>query len=189
MRITVVTSNTNKAAEVAAFFRDVAEVDRIDLDVPETRSDDVGEIARGKAEYAYRQLKTPLIVDDTGLSINALNGFPGPYAAYVQHTIGNEGILKLMKGETDRTARFTTAIGFANETGIRIFKGTLEGSISSCPRGKAGFGYDPVFEIGTKTLAEISMEEKSRISHRARALFEFHTWFLQTFQDRIDANG
>jgi XTP/dITP diphosphohydrolase len=184
VKITVVTSNANKAAEVAAFFHGEIEVDHIALDIPEIRADDVGEIARGKAEYAYRQLKTPLIVDDTGLSIDALSGFPGPYAAYVQHTLGNAGILKLMEGRHDRSARFTTAIAYADERGIRVFKGILDGRISCSPRGDAGFGYDPIFETGERTLAEIRMEDKSRISHRAKALTAFHDGFIQACRDR-----
>jgi XTP/dITP diphosphohydrolase len=189
VKITIVTSNANKAAEVAAFFQGAVEVDHISLEAPEIRSDDVGEIARGKAEYAYGKLKTPLIVDDTGLSIEALNGFPGPYAAYVQHTLGNTMILKLMEGRRDRNARFTTGIAYADEKGIRIFKGTLDGRISSSPRGDAGFGYDPIFETGGRTLAEIRIEEKSQISHRAKALIAFRDWFLQVFRNRIDTNG
>jgi XTP/dITP diphosphohydrolase len=189
VKITVVTSNANKAAEVAAFFKGEVEVGHISLDIPETRSEDVGEIARAKAGYAYGQLKIPLIVDDTGLSIEALNGFPGPYAAYVQHSIGNAGILKIMEGRQDRAAWFTTAIAFADENGIRVFRGVLRGHISSSPRGGAGFGYDPIFEVEEKTLAEISMDEKSLISHRAKALAAFHDWFLQAYRNRIDANG
>ena len=174
----MVTSNAGKAAEVAAFFGGLLEVDHIALEVPEHRSDDVAEIARGKARYAYEQLNTPLIVDDTGFFIDALNGFPGPYAAYVLNSIGNAGILKLMEGITDRNARFTTGIAYADERGIEVFTGTLEGTITRYPRGNNGFGYDPIFEMGKKTLAEISIEEKSRISHRARALSAFHDWFI-----------
>jgi len=176
-----VTGNAGKAAEVAAFFKGSAEINHFSLDLPEYRSDDVGEIARGKAEYAYAQLKTPLIVDDTGFFISALNGFPGPYAAYVLQSIGNTGILKLMDGITDRSARFTTAIAFADERSVCIFKGTIEGEIAAAPRGNAGFGYDPIFDIGGRTLAEISLEEKSRISHRARALAAFHDWFVREY--------
>lgn len=175
----MVTSNANKAAEVAAYFGGKLEVVHVALEVPEHRSDDVGEIARGKAEYAYRQLKTPLIVDDTAFCIDALNGFPGPYAAYVLSTIGNEGILKLMDGITGRGAQFTTGIAFADERGIRVFTGTIEGRITDHPRGTNGFGYDPIFEVGTATLAERTMEEKSRISHRATALAAFHDWFVE----------
>ncbi|MFA4860298.1 RdgB/HAM1 family non-canonical purine NTP pyrophosphatase [Methanoregula sp.] len=175
----MVTSNANKAREVAAFFGGLLEVTHVALDLPEHRSEDVGEIAQGKARFAYGQLNAPLIVDDTGFSIDALAGFPGPYAAYVQKSIGNAGILKLMEGKSDRTARFTTAIAYADATGVRVFPGTLEGQIAHNPRGDGGFGYDPIFEIGGTTLAEIPMEEKSRMSHRARALAAFQDWFLQ----------
>ncbi|OPX61717.1 MAG: Non-canonical purine NTP pyrophosphatase [Methanoregula sp. PtaU1.Bin006] len=174
----MVTGNAGKAAEVAAFFGGLLEVDHIALEVPEHRSSDVADIARGKAEYAYRQLKIPLIVDDTGFFIDALGGFPGPYAAYVLDTIGNAGILRLMEGVSDRKARFITGIAYADTNGIEVFTGTLEGKISFGPRGENGFGYDPIFEIGTMTLAEISLDEKSRISHRGRALSLFHDWFV-----------
>jgi XTP/dITP diphosphohydrolase len=177
----MVTGNANKAAEVAAFFKDLAEITHVALELPEYRSDDVGEIARGKAEYAWAQLKTPLIVDDTGFFIDGLNGFPGPYAAYVLHAIGNTGILKLMEGRPDRGARFITAIAFADARGVQVFKGTIEGRITSAPRGSAGFGYDPIFDTGGQTLAEITLEEKSRISHRARALAAFHDWFVREY--------
>jgi XTP/dITP diphosphohydrolase len=175
----MVTGNANKAREVAALFGGLLEVAHVTLDLPEHRSEDVGEIAAGKARFAYGQLRTPLIVDDTGFSIDALNGFPGPYAAYVQQSIGNAGILKLMEGRTDRAARFTTAIAYADENGVRVFLGILNGRITYEPRGTGGFGYDPVFEIGETTLAEIPLEEKSRMSHRARALAAFHDWFVQ----------
>jgi XTP/dITP diphosphohydrolase len=174
----MVTSNAGKAAEVAAFFGGLLKVDHVALDVPEYRSNDVAEIARGKARYSYTQLNTPLIVDDTGFFIDALQGFPGPYAAYVLNSIGNAGILKLMEGISDRNARFTTGIAYADERGIEVFTGTLEGKIALGPRGNNGFGYDPIFELDKKTLAELSIEEKGRISHRARALSTFHDWFV-----------
>jgi len=178
VKLTIVTSNAHKAEEVAAFFSECVEVTHVALDIPEHRSNDVGEIAQGKALYAYEQLKTPLMVDDTGLFIDALNGFPGPYAAFVLNTIGNTGILKLMEGVPDRSARFTTAIAFADESGARVFKGTIEGQITHAPQGSGGFGYDPIFAVEDKTLAELTLEEKSRISHRARALGAFHDWFM-----------
>jgi XTP/dITP diphosphohydrolase len=178
VKITMVTSNAGKAAEVAAFFGGSLEVDHVCLEVPEHRSSDVAEIARGKAQFAYRQLNTPLIVDDTGFFIDALDGFPGPYAAYVQDTIGNTGILKLMEGISDRRARFITGIAYADAQNVQVFTGVLEGRIAISPRGNTGFGYDPIFETGEKTLAELSIEEKGRISHRGRALSLFHDWFV-----------
>ena len=186
----MVTGKAGKAAEVAAFFGGLLEVDHVALEIPEHRSNDVGEVARGKAQFAYRQLKIPLIVDDTGFFIDALNGFPGPYAAYVLDTIGNTGILKLMEGISDRNARFTTGIAYADEGGIEVFTGTLEGKIAFCPRGNNGFGYDPIFELGKKTLAELFIEDKSRISHRARALCSFHDWFVaQRDKNADNTNG
>jgi len=138
----------------------------------------VAEIAREKVRYAYDQLKIPLIVDDTGFFIDALNGFPGTYAAFVLNSIGNAGILKLMEGIPDRNARFTTGIAYADEHDLQVFTGNLEGRIARSPRGNNGFGYDPIFEVGRMTLAEISIQEKSRISHRACALSSFHDWFI-----------
>jgi XTP/dITP diphosphohydrolase len=184
MKLTIVTSNANKAVEVAAFFGGSLEVTHISLDIPEHRSDDVGAIAKGKAQYAYDQLRTPLIVDDTGFSIDALNGFPGPYAAYVLHTLGNTGILKLMEGVKNRNAHFTTAIAYADTSGIRVFTGTIHGSITTSPRGNNGFGYDPIVDVDGRTLAEMSLEEKSVISHRAKALKAFRDWFFKEEQSR-----
>lgn len=179
MKLTMVTSNANKAKEVAAFFNGTLEVAHVALDVPEYRSESIEEIARGKAQYAYEILKTPLIVDDTGFSIDALNGFPGPYAAYVLDSIGTAGILKLMDGVTERNAHFTTAIAFADPNGIRVFSGIIHGRITPEPRGRLGFGYDPIFEWEGSTLAEIPLEKKSTLSHRARALTAFRDWFVR----------
>jgi XTP/dITP diphosphohydrolase len=183
MKLTMVTSNLNKAREVAEFFGGVLDVTHVPLEIPELRSDDVEVISRQKAQYAYDQLHTPLIVDDTSFSIDALKGFPGPYAAYVLDSIGNTGILKLMKDVENRNAHFTTVIAFADGDGIRHFSGTIHGRIITVPRGNGGFGYDPIFEVDGQTLAELSLEEKSRISHRALALTAFRQWFLKEYHE------
>lgn len=177
VRLAVVTSNPHKASEVVAFFEGTLEVEHVKLECPEFRDVDVGEIARGKAKFAWEQLGRPLIVDDTAFSVKALGGFPGPYAAYVLDTIGYQGILRLLEGIEDRGAFFETAIAYADREGIRIFRGRIDGVITRSPRGREGFGYDPVFEAGGKTLAELSLEEKSRVSHRARALEAFGAWW------------
>lgn len=179
MKISFVTGNAHKAVEVAAFFGGAIEIAHVPLDIPELRSDDVGTIAREKAKYAFAHLKTPVIVDDTGFMIDALNGFPGPYAAYVLSTIGNAGILKLMDEVPHRNASFTTAIAYADAQEIMVFLGTIEGRITTAPRGTGGFGYDPIFEVDGKTLAEIPLDKKSKISHRALALTAFRDWFVE----------
>jgi len=185
VRLTVVTGNINKAREVAAFFSGIIEVTHVPLDCPEHRDDDVGKIAAGKAEYAYRELNTPLIADDTAFSIDALKGFPGPYAAYVLQTLGNEGILKLLEGEKNRSAGFTTAIAFTDGGSTRVFTGSIRGVLTTVPRGTNGFGYDPIFQLDDgRTLAELSLEEKSSISHRACALAAFRDWFLAEYGSR-----
>jgi len=177
----MVSSNTDKVREVAEFFGSTVEVTHISLDIPELRSEDVTEISRQKAHYAFDRLHSPLIVDDTVFCIDALKGFPGPYAAYVLHTIGNAGILKIMKDVKIRSAHFTTAIAFADSDGIRVFSGTINGTIVTKPRGREGFGYDPIFEVGDRTLAEIPIGEKNRISHRALALTAFRDWFMREY--------
>jgi len=181
MKLTMVTSNINKVQEVAEFFGGVLDVTHVPLEIPELRSDDVEIISRQKAQYAYNQLLTPLIVDDTSFSIDALKGFPGPCAAYVLDSIGNTGILKLMKDVENRNAHFTTVIAFADEYGIRHFSGIIHGRIIPVPRGNGGFGYDPIFEVDGQTLAELTLEEKSRISHRGLALTAFREWFLKEY--------
>lgn len=175
MRLAVVTGNLNKIKEVAAFFSGTLEIDHVRLECPEFRHEDVGVIAREKARYAFERLNIPLIVDDTAFYIDALRGFPGPYAAYVLNTIGIGGILALMEGKQEKAAHFVTAIAYADNKGIRVFKGTLDGTIVE-PRGTGGFGYDPIFEWEGHTLAELSLEVKSTISHRGRALAVFSNW-------------
>jgi len=177
VKLVVVTGNRNKATEIAAFFGKHAEIEHVTMDLPEIRHEDVGEIAQKKAEYAYNLIGRALIVDDTAFSIEGLGGFPGTCAAYVHDTIGNPGILKLMEGVTDRRAYFETAIALATDAKIQVFRGRIEGTIVP-PRGSTGFGYDPIFETGGRTLAELSLAEKTRISHRALALAELKRWVL-----------
>lgn len=178
MKLFVVTSNPHKADEIRSFFQGRLDVKHLNLECPEYRHDDVGEIAKNKAAFAWEQIAKPLIVDDTAFSIDALSGFPGPYAAYVFRKIGNEGILKLVEGKKNRNAHFETAIAYADASGIQVFRGLLHGRLVP-PRGMEGFGYDPIFELNGKTLAEIPIEEKSRISHRALALIALQEWLCK----------
>lgn len=121
-----------------------------------------------------------MIVEDTGLFVSTLNGFPGPYASYVNRTIGPSSLLALMGDRADREAMFVTAVAFC-EVGSRprLFMGRLKGTIAREPRGKGGFGFDPVFtpEGFPRTLAEMSLEEKASVSHRSKALAAFGEWF------------
>ncbi len=140
----------------------------------EIQSMDVREVARWAAYTAYLATGKPVVVEDTGLYIDALNGFPGAFAAQVYKTIGLRGVLRLLEGVEDRRARFVTAVAAVVPPRVVEAVGIVEGVIVEEPRGSGGFGYDPIFKpLGSdKTFAEMSVEEKNRWSHRGRAFRE-----------------
>jgi len=148
----------------------------------EIQSDDLGEIALIGARSAVEVLKKPLVVEDAGLFINSLNGFPGPFSSYVYKTIGVKGVLKLMEDVDDRSAYFKSVVAFCSPDGMcRMFIGEVHGEIAYEARGSGGFGFDPIFipyESDGRTFAEMSIAEKSLFSHRARAFREFGRWFI-----------
>jgi XTP/dITP diphosphohydrolase len=148
----------------------------------EIQSESLEEIAKTSAIHAYRQCGLPIIVEDAGLFIEALNGFPGPYASYVYKTIGNEGLLKLMKETNNRKARFQSVVAYFYEDleSPICFRGEVLGEITQTVRkGSSGFGFDPVFKPmqSDKTFAEMSIAEKNRYSHRAKAFRKFARWY------------
>lgn len=177
-KIVFVTGNKGKFSEA----RSILEAKHIELlqntgGYPELQEDDLEPIASFGAKWAAEKLQIPVMVDDSGLFIDALNGFPGPYSAFVENKIGNKKVLKLMEDETDRTAVFKSVIGYC-EPGkeATVFTGTVEGRIAFEERGTGGFGYDPIFEYGGRTFAEMGDEEKNKLSHRRRALDKFFEW-------------
>ena len=142
----------------------------------EIQSYDTAEIAKVAGLAAYDDIGVPLILEDSGIFINALNGFPGPYAAQVHSYIGHEGVLKLMAGIKDRSAYFKTVVCYAYGKGkARLFEGTVNGTITTRVHGGRGFGYDPIFiPMGhSRTFSELSIEEKNTMSHRSMALRKF----------------
>jgi XTP/dITP diphosphohydrolase len=139
----------------------------------EIRSDSLEEIARESAESAYKELGKPVFVEDSGLFIDALEGFPGTYSAWVNKKLGCKGILKLLDGIEKREARFEACIAYNDGNEIRTFRGICGGNISENERGKDGFGYDPVFvpKGESSTFAE-SITLKNKYSHRYKSLLE-----------------
>ena len=124
-------------------------------------------------QWVMSKYNRPIMIDDSGLFIDALKGFPGVYSSYVFKTVGNDGILKLMSGAKDRRARFECCIGFMRPGGEPfIAKGVARGLIASKKAGTGGFGYDPIFvpEGYERTYAQFEIEEKNKISHRGRAI-------------------
>ncbi len=182
MRINFASSNPHKIAEASDILREFGiEIKPVKVKKLEIQSDSLHEIAQVAALHAARQLGSAVVVEDAGLYIDALNGFPGPYSAYVFRTIGNRGILKLMDGIQDRRARFVSVVAYAEPNGfIKTFEGITKGMISYRPRGNKGFGFDPIFIPeggGGLTYAEMDMELKNKVSHRGKAFREFARWF------------
>ncbi len=144
-------------------------------DVEETGST-LEENAILKAEAVVAATGLAAIADDTGLEVDALDGAPGVHTARfagpdATYADNREALLAALAGREDRGARFRTVIALVTPAGERwTVEGSLEGSISEVERGSGGFGYDPVFLVGDRTLAEISAAEKNRMSHRAVAL-------------------
>ncbi len=146
------------------------------------------DIATYAASVALVEWGVPLFVEDAGLFIEALNGFPGPYSSYVYKTLGVDGILKLMEGVKDRRAYFKSVIALAIPgEGIRIFTGIVRGSIALKARGTGGFGFDPIFiaEGMERTFAELSISEKNKLSHRGKAFASMIEWLRTAFKSRI----
>jgi len=130
-----------------------------------------------KADYVYRHYHVDCFADDTGLEVEALNGAPGVisamYAGPQRSASDNINLLlKNLEGKSNRRARFRTIITLILEGKVYTFEGIVNGTILTSGRGTDGFGYDPVFlpDRSSKTLAEMSMEEKNQVSHRANAV-------------------
>jgi XTP/dITP diphosphohydrolase len=151
----------------------------------EIQSDSLKDIAQTSVVYAYKRCRLPIFVEDAGLFIDALDGFPGPYAAYVYKTIHNGGILKLMQNLPDRKAKFQSVIAYCDEQPLCdpiCFEGEVKGEITTMERkeqGKSGFGFDPIFQPdgSKKTFAEMTIEEKNGYSHRAMAIRSLAEWY------------
>lgn len=187
MKIILATNNANKVREVGQILADTAyevisQSDAgIDIDVDETGTT-FEENAALKAEAVYNLTHTAVIADDSGLSVDALDGEPGVYSARYggDAAKGKRKQLLLSKLENvpdeKRTARFVCVICFISANGEKkLFRGECEGRIGRSIIGEGGFGYDPVFITQSHyadglTFAQISSEEKNTLSHRGKAL-------------------
>lgn len=179
MEIFFATGNTHKFAEAKAVLSDV-ELKQYVFRQREIRSDSLEEIARDAVEKAYKECKKPVFVEDSGLFIPALNGFPGTYSSWTLEKIGLDGILRLMQGIENREARFEACIAYNDGSQVRAFHGSCQGRLAGEERGEAGFGYDPVFvpEGHEQTFAE-NITLKNKLSHRYKTLLELSR-FLRT---------
>ena len=185
MEIFFATSNSHKVSEAAAILDPLGHrvqpllLNGRPLELVEPQAEGIEEVARSKLEQAVEATsgmlgsQTAILVEDSGLFVDSLGGFPGPFSSYVESTIGLQGILSLMEGVESRGAEYraVAVLEFEGET-LRS-SGSCKGVISTTASGSNGFGYDPIFvpeEGDGRTCGELSPHEKSQVSHRARAL-------------------
>ena len=188
--IVFATNNAHKLQEIRAILGTRMEIHSLaDIgcydDIPET-ADTLEGNALQKARYIFERYHIACFADDTGLEVAALNGAPGVHTARYaypdrQDTEANtDRLLRELDGKTDRNARFRTVIAYIDAIGTEhLFEGIVRGHITTERRGTEGFGYDPVFapeETGL-TFAQMGVEAKNRISHRARAVTKLCDYF------------
>lgn len=181
-KLVFATNNAHKLDEIRAILGDEIEIVSLadigcHTDIPET-ADTLEGNALQKARYVYEHYHCDCFADDTGLEVEALDGAPGVHTAryaYPDHhdpEANTRKLLDALKEKSSRRAQFRTVIALILNGEEHLFDGRVEGSIATEKRGTEGFGYDPVFipEDSGKTFAELGVEAKNRISHRARAV-------------------
>ncbi|GBP70603.1 Inosine triphosphate pyrophosphatase [Eumeta japonica] len=184
--LTFVTGNIKKLEEVRAILGNNFPFSLINhnLDLPELQGE-IEEISVKKCLEAARRLKTPVIIEDTSLCFNALKGLPGPYIKWFLDKLGPEGLHKLLTGWDDKSAEAVCTFAYCSGDyeDVILFEGKTQGTIVY-PRGPRDFGWDPVFqpEGYVKTYAELSKEEKNKISHRFKALDKLRRHFIENVE-------
>ena len=174
-----VTGNTHKFNEGLEIFSKESlryKLKQKDIKTIEIQANSLRDIASFKLDSVKHKINASFIVEDAGFFVDApLEGFPGVYSSYVLKTVGNEGILKLIDDYAESRAHFSAIISlyFKSLDKVLFFDGKITGKISETIRGEGGFGFDPIFipdSIPDKTFAEISTQQKNKISHRGQAM-------------------
>jgi XTP/dITP diphosphohydrolase len=169
-----ITSNKGKLKEAQAALGPLGfDVRQNDIGYPELQADSLDQVALFGMEQVKARVEGAFMLEDSGLFIEPLGGFPGVYSAYVMKTVGNPGVLRLLGDRKDRGAVFRSCFGYYEpKKGPLLAKGECKGTVSTMIRGTHGFGYDPIFvpEGDDRTFGEMTLEEKNTVSHRGRAL-------------------
>lgn len=173
MKAVFVTSNENKLREAREILG--VEIEGVSIDLPEPQALRVEDVATQKVRAARAALgdpPCPVLVEDSGIVFDAWNGLPGALTKWFLSAVGNEGLLEMLAGYEDRSARAVCVLAVAPpDAPEQVFVGEVAGSIAPAPRGEGGFGWDPIFvpeAPGEKTYAELGAR-KNDDSHRARA--------------------
>ena len=170
MELFFATSNKGKFAEAKAVLSSAVRLRMANLELSEVQSCDASKVAKTKLESAYAKIGAPVIVEDTGLSLDAINGFPGALIKPMVEAIGLEGIMKITSVYGTNRAHVSTSLGFTDGTKTRIITATVNGRIAGGLHGKNGFGFDSIFipRGSSKTFAEMGIREKNKNSARGR---------------------
>ncbi len=196
MELCFATNNHHKLEEVMAVlsgtFRVLSLKDiSCNEELPETQDTLIGN-AQQKAKYVRDHYHIPCFADDTGLEVESLKGEPGVYSARYAGPQRNSDdnirlLLKNLEGVSNREGQFRTVISLQLPLGEWLFEGLVKGTILKERRGTDGFGYDPVFlpQGSIRTMAEMSLEEKNRISHRAVAVWRLVEFLEKNFRGEI----
>jgi len=177
--IYLITGNENKLNEAKQFIN---RIEGLNIELTEIQSINPYEIIKHKLEEAKKFHKSNFIVEDTSLSFECLNGLPGPLIKWFLKTIGNKGLVDIIKNYENKKASAKCIIGISKTGNINFFEGTVEGKIVS-ERGSNGFGWDKIFvpDGYEKTFAEMLPEEKNKISHRKIA--------FEKLKEYLEKNG
>lgn len=183
-KLVMATNNANKLREVREILSplgiEIVSQQEAGVDAePEENGVTFAENALIKAQAVYNAVKVPVIADDSGLCVDALDGRPSVYSArYAPKGQECAKLLDEMKDvpDSERGAFFECCIAFVDGENTDFMTGRCYGTIAHEARGENGFGYDPVFERNGKTLAEMTPEEKNTVSHRAEALKELYKY-------------
>jgi XTP/dITP diphosphohydrolase len=182
-----ITSNKGKVLEASEKFKALnVDIVQKNIGYPEIQSETLEQVAHyGVIHLRNSGISHAFILEDAGIFIDALHGFPGVYSSYVYHTIGLQGILALLEETKTRSARFKSVISYAKDNDDPLFFiGECEGSISITGRGSQGFGYDPIFipKGSTETFGEMTTRKKNTLSHRGKSLDKLYD-FLKEKKD------
>ena len=182
-------SNENKVREARKILSKFGiSIIHYDINLIEIQENSLSKIASQKVLDAYEKsrsmknglTKTPsaVIVEDDGLFIDSLGGFPGPYSSYAYDTIGNKGIIQLLPNSEHRDAKFVAIIAYYNGIDeVKLFESSIPGKISKEIE-KGGWGYDPIFIPDGESKTYANVLDKDKFSHRSASLKKFSDWFM-----------
>ncbi len=202
MKLAMATRNAAKLREIEPLFRDtpIRLATLAELDVEQRPEEENLEMfnsfaqnALAKAEYFHDRTGLPMVAEDSGIRVDALDGDPGPrskrfappemQAEYGVDRANNLYLLRQIRDVPDerRTAHFHCAVAVVLDQESRVFAGRVDGVILHEPRGESGFGYDPLFYLPERgiTTAELTVEQKNEISHRGQAMRAARDWLLE----------